>query len=472
LDGTWADRKKLSILQISMADKAGGAEKVAFSLFDLYRKKGYASLLAVGRRKGLDPDVMVIDNDRFRNVWARACINMGRKVTRQEGESRFIRLLRRALVYPLGQPWRCIEIGKGHEDLDFPATWRLLDACEPRPDIVHCHNLHGGYFDLRVLPWLSARIPVVLTLHDAWLLGGHCAHSFDCVLWQTGCRRCDYLGVTPSIRRDGASFNWRRKSEIFTKSRIFVATPSRWLMEKVEKSIIAKAVINSRVIPNGVDLSIFRPGDKKEARTLLNLPINGKIVLFVANGIRDNPWKDYPMLKEAMAVMSVQALKEEVRFIGLGDEGGEERLGDHLSIQFVSTGLDEAIVARFYQAADIYVHPSRIDTFPTTILEAMACGLPTVATSVGGIPEQIYDGLTGFLVAPGDAGEMAQHIIDLIDNDELRLQMGEASLKHARDFYDARVQAKTYLDWYSEILAKVSGTNAEKRLSERKLAIH
>ncbi len=68
--------------------------------------------------------------------------------------------------------------------------------------IVQCHNLHGGYFDLRALQWLSARVPTLLTLHDMWTLTGHCAHALGCDRWRTGCGRCPDLKLDPAIRAD------------------------------------------------------------------------------------------------------------------------------------------------------------------------------------------------------------------------------------------------------------------------------
>src|SRR5262245_59012697 len=122
-------------------------------------------------------------------------------------------------TYHIGQPHRWLQIRCGYEDFNFPASWHLLDLPPERPDILHCHNLHGSYFDLRALPWLSQQVPVVLTLHDAWLLSGHCAHSFDCQRWQTGCGQCPDLAIPPAIRRDATAYNWRRKRDVYTKSR-------------------------------------------------------------------------------------------------------------------------------------------------------------------------------------------------------------------------------------------------------------
>ena len=89
--------------------------------------------------------------------------------------------------------------------MEFPGSHRVLDVTPAPPDILHCHNLHGEYFDLRILPELTRRLPVVLTLHDAWLLGGGCAHSVDCDRWRDDCGDCAqadlYSGSRPRPAR-------------------------------------------------------------------------------------------------------------------------------------------------------------------------------------------------------------------------------------------------------------------------------
>ena len=136
----------------------------------------------------------------------------------------------------------------------FPgrATSRALSPAPP--DVVHLHNLHGGYFDLRELPALSRSRPVLLTMHDAWLLSGHCAHSFACGRWETGCGACPALWIHPSVPRDATALNWERKRALFARSALHVAVSSHWMADRVRRSILAPAVRELRVIPFGVNV--------------------------------------------------------------------------------------------------------------------------------------------------------------------------------------------------------------------------
>ncbi|MCK4782756.1 MAG: glycosyltransferase, partial [Desulfobacteraceae bacterium] len=354
-------------------------------------------------------------------------------------------------LHGMGQPKRFLRIQRGYENFYFPGTWQLLDLPRERPDIVHCHNLHGNYFDLRVLPWLSQKVPVVLTLHDAWLLSGHCAHSFDCERWKTGCGECPDLTISPAIKRDATAYNWRRKRDIFAKCRLYVATPCQWLMDRIQQSILAPAIEGAKVIPNGIPLSVFHPYDKAEARKELGLPLEAKILLFTANSIRRNIWKDYETLRAAMSKVTRSLTGKSILFLALGESAPTERIGK-VEVRFIPYQTNPSVVARYYQAADIYTHAARIDTFPTTLLEALACGTPVVATAVGGIPEQIEDGVTGFLTPPGDDNAMAAQIERLLDDDGLRTRMGVQATKTVRSQFSIKRQVNEYLSWYKEIL--------------------
>lgn len=454
----------LTILQVSTHDIAGGAERVAFQLFRAYRQAGHQSWLAVGQRHTDEEDVYEIPNDRQRPPWTRMWLGLGRGLKwRVRGMGRL-----RQACEAIGQPLRTAKVFWGLEDFDFPGTRRLLDILPDKPDVIHCHNLHGGYFDLRALPWLCRQAPVLLTLHDAWLMGGHCAHSFTCEGWRTGCLVCRRLDILPRIRRDQAARNWRRKADIFRHARVYLTTPCQWLMDKAKQSHLWPSVIEGRVIPNGVDLELFRPADKAHVRSQLGLPQGAHILLFVAHGIRRNMWKDFAMLEKAMAGISARPEGGNTLFLALGESGPDVRLGK-ARIRFIPYSMEPSRTAMYYQAADIYTHAARIDTFPNTVLEAAASGLPVVATAVGGIPEQVKglsDGgaddlnryppeeATGILVAPGDAEAMSRGATKLLANHLLRRQLSENAARRARAEYGLPRQVDAMLDWYPQIAAQ------------------
>ena len=468
--------RRLNILQVSTADILGGAERVAWNLFQAYRDVGHESCLAVGRKYTDDPAVLHIANDRSGGPWRRFWWGVHHRAQPRYGSSRLTRHMCRA-ARRLAEPGSLLDDWRGIEDFRHPGTAGLLDLPSLPPDLVHCHNLHGKYFDLRELPRLSRRTPVFMTLHDAWLLAGHCAHSFNCDRWRVGCGDCPDLTIYPPLRRDGTAINWQRKRTIFADSRLYVATPSRWLLSKVERSMLAPAVVEARVIPNGTDLTVFKPADRQTARNALGVSPDASVLLFSGYGARKNIWKDYETMYAAVRQIAERPRVRDMVFIVLGEAGSTEQIG-RAEVRLVPFDNDAGSVARYYQAADLYVHAARADTFPNTVLEALACGTPVVATATGGIPEQIKPwpfppepgrrvsatgeiSATGMLVPQCDPSAMAAAIEYLLDNDALRSRMAVNAVADARSRFDLRRQAGAYLDWYTEVLAARSSRRRE-----------
>ena len=467
----------MQILQVSTADILGGAERVAWSLCHAYRQRGHSCWLAVGYKHSSDPAVLLLPNHQSRTFGGdlRHKLDSGLQplADRVPGVWRI-----RQWLNTWASPRHEMERRLGVEDFNYPAAHRLLELPPQKPDILHCHNLHGSYFDLRALRALSLQIPTVLTLHDAWLLSGHCAHSFGCERWTTGCGKCPDLGIYPAIRRDATAYNWRRKRSIYIKSRLYVSTPCQWLMQKVVQSMLAPAIVEARIIPNGVDLRVFRPADRQAVRATLRVPEDAKVLLFAANGIRNNIWKDFQTMRTAIAQVAGR-LHGQIVLLALGEDAPPERLG-HARIRFVPYQGDPRSVAQYYQAADLYVHAARADTFPTTVLEALACGTPVVATAVGGIPEQVkglatadrrftnshlnrygINEATGVLVSPADAEEMAAAIEHLLNNDSERHHLGANAAMDAAKRFDLLRQADEFLTWYQQVVA-VCSTRARR----------
>ena len=179
----------------------------------------------------------------------------------------------------------------------------LKKILEEKPDIVHCHNLHSNYFDLDALIYLSWHVPTVITLHDAWLLTGHCAHFFDCEKWKTGCGDCSNLSVYPAIIKDATEYNWRKRIEIYQNCKLYVTAPSKWVLDAAHESMLNVGIVKSTVIPNGIDLNVFCPGDKIRAREALSLPKDRFITIFSASGLKRNAFKDFRCLRETLEIL-------------------------------------------------------------------------------------------------------------------------------------------------------------------------
>lgn len=438
-----------SVIQISTADVLGGAEAVAFGLHDRCRKNGFMSKMAVRDKNSVDADVTKLDS----RGWAsRALGSVDKGILKK-------------ILRVLDSPSSLYNYYFGVEEFNYSGIRRYFTNHPVMPDIIHCHNLHGGYFDLRILPQLCRRSNVILTLHDCWLLSGHCAHSLDCDRWTTGCGECPHLDIYPPVKRDATDRNWKVKKEIYSRSKFYISTPSNWMMDRIKASILSSSIIEARVINNGVDTKIFFPeADKKRVRQRLGLPEDKIIISSAAINIDNNPWKDYASLIAALKTASSAVKKDDLLFLSLGS--GSNAKNEWISTLSIPYTQDRNRYADYLRASDIYFQASNVESWGLTITEAMACGIPVVSTAVGGIQEQVTalgsnnrDIATGILTPQKDPDSMAEAIISLIRDPELRSCLGGNAARKAASEFSFELQAGEYMRWYDEISEKVKNND-------------
>jgi glycosyltransferase involved in cell wall biosynthesis len=441
---------KLKILQVNAADLGGGAYSSAWNLFREYKKRGYASWLAVGRKFSDDPDVYRIPLNKANGLIHQMSEAFRGWLEDHYGKIKGARRLRTILplitnLERMKNWWHGIETGYGYN------SDSLLTLTPQQPDIIHCHNLRSSYFDSESLIHLSRKVPVILNLRDCWLLTGHCAHPLSCEKWTTGCNNCPDLSLPPHIRRDATAINWKRKVDIYSQSQLHIVANSQWMLNQVKKSGLIG--VDYHVIENGIDLSVFNPGNRAKARADIGLPSTAKVIMFAANGVKKNPWKDYKTMEDAIVYLAKYYKRRKLIFLCVGEQNETEKIGDNITVKFLGFVQDSHLMAKYYRCADVYIHAAKAESSCKTVTEALACGIPIVVTAVGGIPEQINDGINGFLTRPGDSQDMAHRIQIILENDDIRTRMSkEAVLSSSR--FDLNRQADEFLALYDSLVTK------------------
>ncbi|NNL66621.1 MAG: glycosyltransferase [Myxococcales bacterium] len=416
------------VLLLNTADRGGGAERISCDLLDGLSRRGLEARLVVGDKQGDDPRVLPVwehPHVPLLNLWHRTPLH---------------RVLDRAA--------RGRDRRRGLEDFRFPHTRHLETILGSPPDVVLCRNLHGGWFDLRALARLSQRVPVILLLADCWPFTGHCVYPLGCERWEHGCPTCPHLDRPAAIEVDGAARNWKRKRDVYRKSRLHVASPSEWLLARARRSMLAPAIRSERVIPHGTDLSVFRPGDRARARRALGIADETFVMTFVANGGDANPFKDVATLRHALERLPEGPRPAELRIVGGG--GPDERWGA-VRVRRLPYRTDRAALAEDHRASDVLVHPVVEEAFGNVVVEALACGTPVVASAAGGVAEIVRHGEHGLLVPPGDAPALAAALAELRDRPLLARQLGKRGAQHAREHQDQERVIERYREWIERL---------------------
>ncbi|APB34783.1 glycosyl transferase, group 1 [Gloeomargarita lithophora Alchichica-D10] len=410
----------MNVLHINQSDTGGGAGIAAYRLHQGLLNQGIDSKLLVGIRQTDDPRVA--------------------RVPRRN--------------YPLTGLLKNMTDAMGLNYVSHLATWKIPShKFYQEADILNFHNLHSGYFNYLFLPHLTRNKPAIYALHDMWSFTGHCAYSFDCNRWQVGCGQCPYPDTYPTIKRDNTELEWKLKKWVYKQANLTIVTPSHWLASQVKLSILEK--YPTYCIPHGIDINIYIPLDQLECRRCLRIEQYQYILVTSALNLQD-PRKGTDLLIKAINALS-DALKRDILILVMGDGG--KNLKTQLDCDVLPLGyinLDQLKVMVF-SAADLFIFPTRGDIFGLVAQEAMACGTPTVAFNVGGVPDLVRPGITGELAEPENPQDLARKIEQLLVGSEARCKMSQNCREIAVKEYNLTLQAQRYIDLYQQVLADFRG---------------
>jgi glycosyltransferase involved in cell wall biosynthesis len=317
-------------------------------------------------------------------------------------------------------------------------------------DVIQLYNTHGNYFSHTALPIISHRRPVVWRLSDMWPMTGHCAYSFDCERWQTGCGSCPILSDPPELYRDTTATLWRIKEWIYARSNLTIVAPSKWIADMAARSPLLHR-FDVHLIPNGLDTEIFAPGPREEARRSLQIGPAERVIMFSAQLITDRR-KGGHFIRAAIERLAASEGNLTVLIVGKGGE--DAHLPRSVRKRVTGTIRDDRELATAYSAADVFVLPTLAENLPNGVLESMACGTPPVTFDVGGCPDAVRHMETGYLATYGDSEDLARGIKLLLTNRELRLRFGSRSREVALSEYSLDLQAKRFLSLYQEVLGR------------------
>lgn len=300
-----------------------------------------------------------------------------------------------------------------------------------KPDVFGLHNIHGYFINIELLFNYIAqtRTPVVWTLHDCWPFTGHCSYfeRTQCEKWKTECHKCPQIKHYPKSLIDRSNSNFKLKRDSFTGlSNLTIVTPSHWLKGLVGQSFLSEYPIE--VIHNGVDINCFKPVTSEKRKW---------IILGVAS-----TWDSRKGLADFIALRSVLPEEYQIVLIGLTKKQINS-LPNGISGIARTESIEELV--QWYSKALVFVNPTYVDNFPTTNIEALACGTPVITYDTGGSPEAI-DEFTGIVVKKGDILGVYEAIKEIEDIDLTTLT--NCCRSRAVTFFNKDIQYTKYLSLY------------------------
>ena len=325
--------------------------------------------------------------------------------------------------------------------------------------LFNIHNMHGAYWNFWTLPLLAIRAPLVLTLHDEWLFTGDCAYTYDCDRWLNNCGHCPQVNLRPFINRyavggrDSTRLNIMLKRTAIRnipRGRMVIVSPSKWLINRAEKAPHLTPY-EFKHIEYGIDLNAYRPSDKVECRQRFNLPLDKKLIFMAAANLNDRR-KNFSLISD---LVKRNALPFNALLICAGALPPPHELQQYagLPIRFLGYLRHTEDMARILSACDISLILSKADNLPYAGIESLACGCPTIGTRVGGIPEIIQDGVTGWLISKDcQAVELAGVLASVCSMDKTKLnQISSDARARAKDRYDIVDFVTKYRDTFTEL---------------------
>ncbi len=421
----------MKVVHLNHTDAGNGGARAAYRLHEGLRESGTRSEMFVASKDTQDPNVAEF-NDFPTGFWGR----LKRRLRR--------RRIRRAFEpYQDSRPERA-ELFK---DDRTPHPGEVLRQ-SPEPDVFNFHSVYG-FIDHRTFLHTVTR-PVVWTLHDMNAFTGGCQYTVQCRRFEDACGCCPQLGSDDE--HDLSRQVWSRKKTAYWQAseqdRLHIVCPSEWMAEEARASTLLADVPVS-VIPYGLDPNRFFPRDAEGVPPALGIPDDHRIVLFVASDTRAR--KGFDLLDNALSALGAE--KTTLLSVG-GDEPELDSDLPHVHAGYVESDL---LLSVFYSLADVFVIPSRQDNLPNTVLESMACGTPVVGFEVGGIPDMVRPGETGWLAEEGNVRSLRAAIERALSEQAKRERMSTRCREVVEDEYTLEVQATAYRHLYEQLLEEKRG---------------
>jgi glycosyltransferase involved in cell wall biosynthesis len=405
----------MNILYISSHDIVG-QQFNGYLLYKALKENGHTTNMIVGQKDSNEADIYELANGPFKEI--------DKLTAYMEKELGFYSLMNLSSAFLHSKPY-----------------YRSAD-------IIHLQLLHATpFFNLLNIPLISRKRPTLWTMHDPWLLSGHCVHPLDCDRWLTGCGNCPDLALPIPIKRDATAFMSKVKEWVMHHSALTLIVTSAWMQRKVSRSPIVSH-LPSKFIPFGVDRGVFRPKDKASSRSRFQIPPDAHVLMF-----RNAPYYVYKGTDYVLRALDLFIPHKTTYLLTLDAPYGLDSLRHKYKLVNLGWINDRDLLVDALNAADIFLMPSVAETFGMMAVESMACGTPVIVFEGTSLPDVIRAPRGGIAVPYKDYKALCAVICELLEKPEYLRSFSKAALNLIEEEYTLELYVKRHLELYESFLS-------------------
>lgn len=310
-------------------------------------------------------------------------------------------------------------------------------------DLVHYHLIHNTKLSIPEFADIVSLKPSVITIHDPWFMTGRCAYPINCEKWKTGCKNCEHLNNLFPLKYDNCSSLWKQKGKIFNQldADIIISTP--FMQDMINNCPITKNLNNVHIIPFGIDLDMFNLNESQSfCKNYFDIQ-DDEIVLFFRS---QRAMKGTEFIVEALEKLNTD---KKITLLSCDEVGNLDDLKDRYRvIELGNINNKEMIYA--YKACDIFLMPSKGESFGLMAIEAMASSRPIIVFNNTALPYVTFAPECGKLVKDQDSDDLKNAIEELINDEKERLRRGKLGRELAEKHYDIDKYHKEITEVYEQ----------------------
>ncbi|MBY0543710.1 MAG: glycosyltransferase family 4 protein [Sphingobacteriaceae bacterium] len=416
----------MKVVHLNTYDGNGGAGRACLRLSEALNANGIDSEVLVYYKFGQNSKVKNLSKGLFAKM--RAIFNI-------MAERYFARLFVKAVKTPFSLQW----FGKS----------LIHNKTLKQADIIHLHWINHGFLSPKFLAELDLLDkPIVWTFHDSNAFTGGCHVRYSCENFHQQCGNCPLL--RSSGKDDISHKNWLRKQKAYSELNFHIVAPSKWMAKSVKESSLL-GMRNLNVIPNTIEIAVFKPYVKSEAKKILKIAANHFVIMSGFMPSKNDKHKGTQYLIAALNELSSrpEIPNEQIELVIFGNKDEKNMPNFPFKTTFLGTINKDEHLAKCYAAADVFVLPSLEDNLPNTVMESLACATPVVAFKTGGIPDMVKHLENGYLAKYENATDLADGIEWLFlheDREAIQKEARRTILNHFAPAVIATKHEELYLD--------------------------